>query len=68
MAITIYELKKSLEKQGKTLADWARENNYTPRDVYLVVGGQNKARYGREHEIAVKLGLKDGVAHTEVAA
>ena len=61
MAVTIYEIKRNFSKQGKTIASWARENGFTPRDVYLVIGGQNKARYGRGHEIAVKLGLKDGV-------
>lgn len=43
---------------GITLAQWAIANNYKPRDVYLVTGGQIKARRGRSHEIAVKLGLK----------
>lgn len=60
MALTVEKLKENFAKEGKTLAQWARENNYKPRDVWLVVGGQNKARYGRGHEIAVKLGLKEG--------
>ena len=46
MALTVDKLKENFEKKGK-------------RDVYLVVGGQRKARYGKGHEIAVKLGLKD---------
>lgn len=54
----IKKLKIALSAGGKTLADWARENGYKPRDVYLVVGGQNKAKYGRGFEIARKLGLK----------
>ena len=47
MAITIEKLKENFEKDGKTLAAWARENGYKPREVYLVVGGQNKAKYGK---------------------
>ena len=54
----IKEVKETLARQGKTLADWARANGYKPRDVYLVVGGQNKALYGRGFEIARNLGLK----------
>lgn len=65
MALTVEKIKENLEKQGKTLAQWARENGYSPRDVYLVIGGQNKAKYGKGHEIAVKLGLKDGAIQTE---
>ena len=52
------KLKENFEKDGKTLAAWARENGYKPREVYLVVGGQNKAKYGKGFEIARKLGLK----------
>lgn len=58
MSITIEKLKENFEKDGKTLAAWARENGYKPREVYLVVGGQNKAKYGKGFEIARKLGLK----------
>lgn len=58
MSVTVEKLKENLIKKGKTLAQWARENGYAPRDVYLVVGGQRKGRYGKGHEIAVKLGLK----------
>ncbi|WP_241374860.1 DNA-binding protein [Escherichia coli] len=28
------------------------------QEVYRVLNGQTKARYGKSHEIAVKLGLK----------
>lgn len=58
MAITIEKLKENFEKDGKTLAAWTRENGYKPREVYLVIGGQNKAKYGKGFEIARKLGLK----------
>ena len=61
MTLTVEKLKENLDRQGKTLAQWAREHGYTPRDVYLVVGGQRKGRDGKGHEIAVKLGLKESV-------
>ena len=59
MSISVEKLKENFERNGKTLAQWARENGYTPRDVYLGIGGQRKGRYGKGHEIAVKLGLKE---------
>lgn len=58
VALTPEQVKANFEREGKTLAQWARENGYKPRDVYLVTGGLNKAKYGKGHEIAVKLGLK----------
>ncbi|WP_314342025.1 DNA-binding protein [Simonsiella muelleri] len=58
MALTIEKLKEKFASEGKTLAQWARDNGYKPRDVYLVIGGQNKAKYGKGFEIAQKLGLK----------
>ncbi|HGH6620183.1 DNA-binding protein [Neisseria meningitidis] len=56
--LTADELKENFAKNGQTLAQWARENGFKPRDVYLVVGGQRKGNYGKGHEIAKKLGLK----------
>lgn len=58
MSISIEKLKENFAKEGKTLAQWARENGYSPRDVYLIVGGQRKGNYGKGFEIARKLGLK----------
>ncbi|STZ76306.1 DNA-binding protein [Bergeriella denitrificans] len=58
MSITVEKLKENFAKEGKTLAQWAREHGYAPRDVYLVVGGQRKGNYGKGFEIARKLGLK----------
>ena len=34
MAITIEKLKENFAKNGQTLAQWARENGFKPRDVY----------------------------------
>ena len=58
MALSIEKLKENFSKEGRTFAQWAREHGYKPRDVYLVIGGQCKARYGKGFEIAQKLGLK----------
>lgn len=54
------EVRAEFLAEGLTISDWARRNGYKPRDVSLVLNGQIKGRYGRGHEIAVKLGLKKG--------
>lgn len=55
---TSEQIKEEFLKNGLTISEWARQHDYKPRDVSLVLNGQIKARYGRGHEIAVKLGLK----------
>lgn len=58
------QVRAEFERRGDTLAAFARRNGYTPHQVYNVMGGVYKGKYGRAHEIAVKLGLKKA----EVAA
>lgn len=57
-AMTSEQLKMKFNEEGKTFSDWAKQNGYQRRDVYLVLNGQCKARRGKGHDIAVKLGLK----------
>lgn len=61
MAITPEQLKAKYRREGKTFKDFATTHNYPYEQVIRVVNGMNKARRGRGHEIAVKLGLKDEV-------
>ena len=56
--LTPEELKEEFRAKGITFSGWAAENGYTRQEVYRVVNGLVKARYGKAHEIAVKLGLK----------
>lgn len=59
-AITVEQLKAKLSREGRTIKQWADENGYDIQTVYKVVGGTRKALYGRGHEIAVRLGIKEG--------
>lgn len=52
------QVKRSFQQRGLTFTQWAAANGYKRSDVYRVLNGQAKAKYGRCHEIAVKLGLK----------
>ena len=61
MAITPEQLKAKYRREGKTFKDFATAHNYPYEQVIRVLNGMNKARRGRGHEIAVKLGLKDEV-------
>lgn len=57
-ALTPDQVRERLRSQGKTMSQWAREHDFRLQAVYRVMGGQDKARYGKSHEIAVALGLK----------
>lgn len=60
------QIKAQFKREGRSFAQWARDNNYQYHDVIRVLNGFNKAQRGRGHEIAVKLGLKS--SKDEVAA
>jgi len=56
--LTADEVKKTFEANGVSLASWARTKGFTAQEVYKVLNGQTKAKYGRAHDIAVALGMK----------
>lgn len=62
------QLKAKFRREGRTVAQWAKDNGYEPNRVYRVIGGFDKAYHGKAHDIAVKLGLKDGVIREEAEA
>ena len=53
------EAKKEFERCGVSIAEWARSNGFSTTLVYRVLNG-TAAKRGQSHEIAVRLGLKDG--------
>lgn len=59
--MTADKIKAQLRAQGKTLTQWSEEHGYPRSAVYRVLNGVDKAHYGRAHEIAVKLGLKQRI-------
>jgi gp16 family phage-associated protein len=46
---------------GLTIDSWAKREGYAPKYVYKVLSGERKGLYGQAHDIAVKLGIKEGV-------
>lgn len=58
MVLTAEQVKEKFIKEGRTFSSWAKENGFRPNEVYQVVNGASKAKYGRKHEIAKLLGMK----------
>lgn len=61
-------VKQQFHQRGITFTDWAEKHGYTRQEVYRVLNGQAKAKYGRAHEIAVALGLKPNDQESRLAA
>lgn len=59
---TPQEVRDELDRQGLSLADFARAHGLAPRTIYRVLEGRHKGRRGQAHRAAVALGLKAGVA------
>lgn len=62
MALTPEQVKAQFEREGRTFSQWAEEKGFRPADVYKVINGLSKAKRGKGHEIAVKLGMKEKVS------
>jgi gp16 family phage-associated protein len=65
--MTPEEVKAKFRKEGKTFTEWAKENGYTRNAVYRALNGFDKCLYGKSHEIAVKLGLKESTKENKSA-
>jgi gp16 family phage-associated protein len=55
------QVRKELDRKGKSIREWAREHGLSDRTVYEVLAGRKKGRRGDAHRAAVLLGIKDGV-------
>lgn len=57
---TSKEVKEEFRKKGISISGWAVANGYPPNLVYEVINERRNPTRGMTHQIAVKLGLKDG--------
>jgi len=55
------QVREEFDRQGISIRNWAKFHGYTAALVYQVLKGNKPCRIGMSHEIAVRLGLKDGV-------
>lgn len=56
--MTITRFKALLRSQGKTIRQWAEENDFPVGAVYRALNGVDKGHHGRAHEILAKAGIK----------
>ena len=56
------EARAHLSHQGISIAQWAREHGFNYSIVCEVIAGRKKCSFGASHNIAVALGMKQGVA------
>lgn len=52
------KVKQLFQAAGVPVSTWAESNGYTRRDAYMLLNGQFKGKYGRMHELAIRLGMK----------
>ncbi|WP_153117395.1 DNA-binding protein [Rhodocyclus tenuis] len=62
---TADEARAELKRQGLSISAWAVANGFSTGLVFEVLGGRKKCLRGQAHNIAVKLGMKDGVVCTD---
>lgn len=61
------EVRDELKRQGISISAWSIANGFSTNLVFEVLGGRKKCIRGQAHNIAVKLGIKDGVVCVNAA-
>ncbi|MBI2278184.1 MAG: DNA-binding protein [Dechloromonas sp.] len=64
---TADEARAEFQRQGVSISSWALANGFSTNLVFEVLAGRKKCTRGQAHNIAVKLGIKEGVVCTDVA-
>jgi gp16 family phage-associated protein len=59
MIKSIKQVQDDFIKSGISIAEWARDNNFSPDLVYRILKNNKVPRRGESHKIAVKLGIKE---------
>lgn len=54
------EARAELQRKGISISQWAAANGFSVNMVFEVLAGRKKGVRGQAHNIAVKLGLKEG--------
>lgn len=66
MSRTADDVLQDFKFRGVSVAEWARQNGFTPSLVYQVLRGNNLPLRGKSHTIAVRLGMKDGILERDL--
>jgi gp16 family phage-associated protein len=54
------EVKEDFKRKGLSVTKWAVKNGFSPQLTYLVLAGKRTPTRGQTHDIAVRLGIKEG--------
>ena len=54
------DVRAELQRKGVSITRWATSNGFSTNLVFEVLAGRKKCLRGQAHNIAVKLGLKEG--------
>ena len=64
---TAEEVRAEFQRKGVSISSWAQANNFSTNLVFEVLSGRKKCTRGQTHNIAVKLGMKEGEICTDPA-
>lgn len=64
--LTPEQARAALDREGKSIADFARQNRLNKNLVSDLLNGRKKGKRGEAHRAAVLLGIKEGVICTVV--
>lgn len=53
------EVKRRLQAEGMSIAEWSRKHGFSQKLVYCVLDGSVQRLRGQAHQIAVAIGLKE---------
>ena len=67
MLRTPEQARAELQRKGVSITKWAVANGFSPNLVFEVLSGRRRPTRGQTHNIAVRLGIKDGEIVTNVA-
>ncbi len=56
---------EEFSRKGISVSKWAKQNGFSPSTVASILQGKRQARIGTSHNIAVKLGIKEGVIRSD---
>ena len=59
MVRSIKQVQNTFVESGISIAEWARDNNFSPDLVYRIFRNNKIPKRGESHKIAVKLGIKE---------
>ncbi|MBT0888728.1 MULTISPECIES: DNA-binding protein [Acinetobacter] len=59
MIKSIQQVREEFSANGISIAEWARDNHFSPDLVYRILKNNRVPKRGESHKIAVKLGIKD---------